>query len=47
MRPLLQKLQGGDRRSIGRVDEVVAGVLAEPSLFGVVFEGMLARLAVA
>lgn len=41
MHPILRKLQGGDRRSIGRVDEVVADVLADPSLFGVVFEAML------
>jgi hypothetical protein len=39
--PLLQKLDGTDRRSIGRVDEVVTEVLAEPRLFGIVFDGML------
>lgn len=39
MNPVLQKLTGGDRRSIGRSDEVVAEVLAEPSLFGPLFEG--------
>ena len=38
---LLAKLQGGDRRSIGRVDEVVREVLADPSLFRLLFEGML------
>lgn len=38
--PILQKLSGGDRRSVGRSDEVVADVLAEPSLFGVLIEGM-------
>lgn len=38
---ILQKLKGGDRRSIGRVDEVVAEVLADSGLFGLVFEGML------
>jgi hypothetical protein len=42
MKVILEKLQGTDRRSIGRVGEVVREVLAEPSLFGVVFEGMLA-----
>ena len=38
---LLEKLQGGDRRSIGRVDEVVAEVLDEPALFDTLFYGML------
>ncbi len=38
--PLLKKLAGGDRRSIGKSDEVVADVLAEPSLFGVLIAGM-------
>jgi hypothetical protein len=43
MHPLLKKLEGGDRRSIGRTAEVVAAVLADPSLFAVVFNGMLAE----
>jgi HEAT repeat protein len=43
MHPLLQKLSGGDRRSIGRVAEVVAEVHRSPDLFGVLFEGMLAE----
>lgn len=38
---LLQKLAGGDRRSIGQSDEVVAEVLADLTLLGIVFEGML------
>jgi hypothetical protein len=38
---ILQKLEGGDRRSIGRVDEVVAQVLDDPSLFETLFSGML------
>jgi hypothetical protein len=38
---VLQKLAGGDRRSIGRSDEVVADLLADPALFPLVFEGML------
>lgn len=38
---ILKKLSGGDRRSIGRVNEVVADVLDDPTLFGVVFHGML------
>lgn len=37
---LLEKLSGGDRRSIGRSNEVVAEVLHHPSLFGVLFEGL-------
>jgi HEAT repeat protein len=41
MTDILQKLTGGDRRSIGRSDEVVADVLADPALFGILFEGML------
>jgi hypothetical protein len=31
---LIDKLRGGDRRSIGRSEEVVADVLAEPDLVG-------------
>jgi hypothetical protein len=38
---LLAKLRGGDRRSIGRADEVVADVLEGPELFGEIFEGMV------
>jgi hypothetical protein len=41
MQEILKKLNGGDRRSIGRVDEVVADVLADPTLFKELFEGML------
>ena len=41
MHEILNLLTGGDRRSIGRVQEVVAEVLREPSLFGEVFYGML------
>jgi hypothetical protein len=41
MHPLLEMLTGGDRRSIGRSNEAVAKVLAEPGLFGVLFEGLL------
>jgi len=40
-RGVTQKLTGGDRRSIGRSDEVVADVLREPALFGEVFRAML------
>jgi len=41
MHPLLQKLAGVDRRSIGKSNEVVAKVMADPSLFAVLFNGML------
>jgi len=37
---LLDKLHGGDRRSIGRVPEVVAEVLSKPDLFGELITGM-------
>jgi hypothetical protein len=40
MKEILSKLAGGDRRSIGRSGEVVADVLADLSLFGVVFQGV-------
>jgi hypothetical protein len=38
---VLHKLTGHDRRSIGRANEVVEDVLDDPSLFEVVFNGML------
>ena len=41
MSRVLQKLKGGDLRSIGRVDEVVQDILRNPSLFEEVFEGVL------
>ena len=41
MTDVLQKLQGGDLRSIGRVGEVVDDVLGDPSLFGSLFDGIL------
>lgn len=37
---ILQKLTGGDLRSIGRSDEVVAELINNPALFGKVFKGM-------
>lgn len=40
MNPVLSQLQGGDRRSIRGVPQVVRQVLADPSLFPVVFAGM-------
>ena len=41
MASLLEMLRGGDRRSIGRADEVSARVMKDPSLFGELFDGML------
>src|ERR1700674_2590930 len=40
MNPVLRQLRGGDRRSIRGVPQVVRQVLADPSLFPVVFAGM-------
>ncbi len=40
MHALLKKLQGGDRRSIGRVVEVVAAVRKDPALFTVLVDGL-------
>ena len=39
MHPILEKLQGGDRRSIGRADEVVDDVLKDTGLFKAVISG--------
>lgn len=41
MSTLLEKLSGGDRRSIGRSEEVAAAVIEKPSLFSQLFDGML------
>jgi len=46
MHPLLKKLSGGDRRSIGRSNEVVAQVLAHPANFRHVVKGLAADDAV-
>ena len=40
MNSILQKLAGADRRSIGRSDEVVTDVLANPLLFKELFKGL-------
>jgi hypothetical protein len=40
MHAILKKLTGADRRSIGKSNEVVVEVLANPKLFGIVFDGM-------
>jgi len=37
---LLDKLTGGDRRSIGRAEEVVERVLKQPALFGQLMTGL-------
>ena len=41
MKAILSKLKGGDRRSIGTVEQVVKEVLNNPHLFNDVFEGMV------
>jgi hypothetical protein len=41
MDPLIAKLQISDRRSIGRSEEVVGDVLADPDQFRLVFDAML------
>jgi hypothetical protein len=38
--PILMKLVGTDRRSIGKANEVVTEVIANPSLFEIVFDGI-------
>lgn len=43
MSQVLKKLKGGDLRSIGKSDEVVRGILDNPSLFREVFDGMLSN----
>jgi hypothetical protein len=40
MSHILDRLQGGDRRSIGRSTEVVRAIMDDPALFPEVFEGM-------
>jgi hypothetical protein len=41
MHLILEMLRGGDRRSIGKSNEVVAMVLKEPGLFDALFSGLL------
>jgi hypothetical protein len=43
MHPILARLQGGDRRSIGHSTRVVVEVLRRPRLFGVLVRGMEAE----
>ena len=40
---ILERLRGGDRRSIGEVEVVIAIILETPALFGEVLEGMRAE----
>lgn len=40
MQNILDKLSGGDLRSIGKADEVISDVLKTPTLFSEVFKGM-------
>jgi hypothetical protein len=40
MNEILGKLEGGDRRSIGRADEVVSNVLEDPALLDALFQGI-------
>ena len=41
LHPILAMLRGGDSRSIGRSNQVVAMVLNDPDMFGPLFSGML------
>jgi hypothetical protein len=43
MDDILDEPESGDRRSIGRVNEVVEDVLRDPVLFGAVFAGMVSE----
>ncbi len=40
MTNIIEKLRGGDRRSIGRANEVVRDIEQYPTLFNAVFEGL-------
>ncbi len=40
MGKIIAKLAGGDRRSIGRVEEVISDILADPSDFAELFQGL-------
>jgi hypothetical protein len=40
MHPLLKQLEGGDRRSLGNVDQVVQDVRNDPSLFAILIDGL-------
>ena len=40
MHQLLRKLKGGDRRSIGNVEDAIQDVINTPALFDVLFSGL-------
>ena len=40
MHPIVRKLEGGDRRSLGRAPEVIAEVMDDPGLFKVLLSGL-------
>lgn len=40
MRNILDRLLGGDMRSIGKADEIVSDIIKEPTLFEEVFKGI-------
>ena len=44
MQEIIQKLKGGDRRSIGRSDEIVRQVLDNPNLFEELIDQILTIL---
>src|SRR3989338_90303 len=46
MHPVLRKLEGGARRSVGRSERVVADVLGNPDLFGVLVTGLSSENAI-
>ena len=41
MHPILRRLTGSDRRSIGDADQVAQVIASDADLFGIVFEGMV------
>jgi hypothetical protein len=41
MHPILKRLAGSDRRSIGDADQVAQEIASDAELFGVVFDGMV------
>jgi hypothetical protein len=43
MHPLLKQLEGGDRRSLGNVGQVVGDVRNDPSLFEILIDGLFSE----
>lgn len=43
MHPILKRLAGSDRRSIGDADEVAQEIVSNPELFAIVFEGVVSN----